>query len=158
MGLLEALLVGIAGLLGGFVNTLAGNGSAFTLPALEVFGLSPEAANGTNRLSIVALGLVGTVSFYRQGLIDWRMGVSGWPCPRRWAPSQAPSSPSRSARRSWTRSSSQAFSSSSGYSSSNRTAGSRARPGRSRPSAGSRRQPTSLSASTQAWSSWRSRT
>jgi len=75
VGLLEALLVGIAGLLGGFVNTLAGNGSAFTLPALEVFGLSPEAANGTNRLSIVALGLVGTVSFYRQGLIDWRMGI-----------------------------------------------------------------------------------
>jgi len=40
--LLEALLVGIAGLLGGFVNTLAGNGSAFTLPALEIFGLSPR--------------------------------------------------------------------------------------------------------------------
>jgi uncharacterized protein len=75
VGLLEALLVGIAGLLGGFVNTLAGNGSAFTLPALELFGLSPEAANGTNRLSIVALGLVGTVSFHRQGLIDWRVGI-----------------------------------------------------------------------------------
>lgn len=75
MQLVEALLVALAGLAGGFVNTLAGNGSAFTLPALEFFGLSEAAANGTNRLSIIALGLVGTISFHRQGLIDWRRSV-----------------------------------------------------------------------------------
>ena len=60
MGLLEALLVAIAGLAEGFVNTLAGNGTAFTLPALEFFGLPNEVANGTNRFSIIAVGLVGT--------------------------------------------------------------------------------------------------
>jgi uncharacterized protein len=75
--LLEALLTAVAGFVGGFVSTLASNGSAITLPALEFFGLPEHTANGTNRLSVVALGLIGTVSFYREGLlIDWRRG--GW--------------------------------------------------------------------------------
>ena len=68
---LEAVLVAIAG----FVSTLASNGSSVTLPALELLGLPEHAANGTNRLSVVSLGLVGTVSFARQGLIDWRKGA-----------------------------------------------------------------------------------
>jgi uncharacterized membrane protein YfcA len=71
---LEALLVVVAGFVGGFVSTLASNGSAVTLPALELLGLPEHLANGTNRLSVVALGLVGTISFYRQGLLDWRKG------------------------------------------------------------------------------------
>jgi uncharacterized membrane protein YfcA len=74
--LLETLLVAIAGFVGGFVSTLASNGSAVTLPALQLFGLPDHIANGTNRLSVIALGLVGTISFHRQGLIDWRKG--GW--------------------------------------------------------------------------------
>jgi uncharacterized membrane protein YfcA len=72
---LEAFLVVIAGFVGGFVSTLASNGSSVTLPALELLGLPEHTANGTNRLSVVALGLVGTVSFARQGLIDWRKGA-----------------------------------------------------------------------------------
>jgi uncharacterized membrane protein YfcA len=73
--LLEALLSTIVGFVGGFVSTLASNGSAITLPALEFFGLSEHVANGTNRLSVVALGFAGTVGFYRQGLINWREGT-----------------------------------------------------------------------------------
>ena len=72
---LEAVLVAAAGSVGGFVSTLASNGSSVTLPALELIGLPEHAANGTNRLSVVALGLVGTISFARQGLIDWRKGA-----------------------------------------------------------------------------------
>ena len=68
-------LLTAAGLLGGFVNILAGNGSAFTLPALQFAVLSGEADNGTNRLSITTLGIVDTVTFYRQGLIDWRSSI-----------------------------------------------------------------------------------
>jgi uncharacterized membrane protein YfcA len=68
---LEAILVAIAG----FVSTLASNGSSVTLPALELFGLPEHGANGTNRLSVVALGLVGTISFARERLIDWRKGA-----------------------------------------------------------------------------------
>jgi uncharacterized protein len=71
MGLLEILLVAVAGVVGGFINTLAGNGTAVVLPALELTGLSSEVANGTNRLSIIALGVVGTIEFYRRGLVDW---------------------------------------------------------------------------------------
>ncbi len=72
---LEAVLVAIAGLIGGFVSTLASNGSSVTLPALELLGLPEHTANGTNRLSVVALGLVGTISFARERLIDWRKGA-----------------------------------------------------------------------------------
>ena len=76
MGWLELLLATVAGIVGGFMSTLASNGSAVTLPALELLGLPEHMANGTNRLSVVALGLVGAASFYRQGLLDWRKG--GW--------------------------------------------------------------------------------
>jgi hypothetical protein len=50
---LQELLVVVAGFVGGFFSTLASNGSSVTLPAL---------------------GLVGTVHFARQGIIDWREG------------------------------------------------------------------------------------
>jgi hypothetical protein len=72
--LLETLLAAIAGLIGGFVSILASNGSAITLPMLELFGVPEHTANGTNRLSVVALGLMGTIGFYREGLVDWRRG------------------------------------------------------------------------------------
>jgi uncharacterized protein len=72
---LEVVLVAIAGFVGGFVSTLASNGSSVTLPALEFLGLPEHVANGTNRLSVVALGLAGTVHFYREGLVDWREGA-----------------------------------------------------------------------------------
>ena len=71
---LQELLVVVAGFVGGFFSTLASNGSSVTLPALGLLGLPEHVANGTNRLSVVALGLVGTVGFYRQGLVDWRKG------------------------------------------------------------------------------------
>ena len=69
---LEQFLVAIAG----FVGTLASNGSSVTLPALDLLGLPEHVANGTNRLSVVALGLVGSVHFYREGLVDWREDLS----------------------------------------------------------------------------------
>jgi uncharacterized membrane protein YfcA len=72
---LEEFLVTIAGFVGGFVSTLASNGSSVTLPALELLGLPEHVANGTNRLSVVALGLVGTISFASERLIDWRKGA-----------------------------------------------------------------------------------
>jgi uncharacterized membrane protein YfcA len=75
MGLQEVLVV-VAGFVGGFFSTLASNGSSVTLPALSLLGLPEHVANGTNRLSIVALGPVGTVHFARLGLIDWREGVT----------------------------------------------------------------------------------
>ena len=71
----KEILVTVAGFVGGFVSILASNGSSVTLPSLELFGLPEHAANGTNRLSVVALGLIGTIHFSREGLIDWRKGA-----------------------------------------------------------------------------------
>ncbi len=56
----------------GFVGTLGSNGSSLTLPALELLVLLEHVANGTKRLSLVTLGLVGTISFARERPIDWQ--------------------------------------------------------------------------------------
>jgi hypothetical protein len=74
IGLQESLVV-VAGFVGGFFSTLASNGSSVTLPTLSLLGLPEHVANGTNRLSVVAFGLVGTVHFARLGLIDCREGA-----------------------------------------------------------------------------------
>ena len=72
---LEEFIVAIAGFVGGFISTLASNGSSIALPALGFLGLPEHVANGTNRLSVVALGLVVTIHFSRGGLVDWREGA-----------------------------------------------------------------------------------
>ena len=48
------ILVVLAGLVAGFINTLAGSGSLITLPLLMFLGLPANVANGTNRISILA--------------------------------------------------------------------------------------------------------
>lgn len=49
--LLYALLFG-AGILSGFVNTLAGGGALFIMPVLLLLGFPPEVANATNRVGV----------------------------------------------------------------------------------------------------------
>jgi len=61
-----ALLAGV-GLVAGFVNTLAGGGSLLTLPALMLFGLPADVANGTNRLAILAQSGTSLTAFHRAG-------------------------------------------------------------------------------------------
>lgn len=64
--LLYAILLA-AGVLSGFVNTMAGGGSLLTLPALMLLGLPADMANGTNRLSVVSQSLSGVIFFHREG-------------------------------------------------------------------------------------------
>ncbi|UYG07444.1 sulfite exporter TauE/SafE family protein [Halomonas sp. M4R1S46] len=67
MTLLEALaLLGI-GTLAGFINVLSAGGSMLTLPMLMFLGLPPQAANGTNRVSIALQSVSAVVSFLRVG-------------------------------------------------------------------------------------------
>lgn len=55
----------------GFINTLAGNGSAITLTILtEVIGLPGNIANGTNRVGIAFQSSASTYVFYKNGKID----------------------------------------------------------------------------------------
>ncbi len=58
-----------AGLVAGFVNTLAGGGSILTLPLLMLAGLPPHVANGTNRVAVFLQSLAGTTDFNRHGLV-----------------------------------------------------------------------------------------
>lgn len=57
----------VAGLLAGFLNTLAGGGSLLTLPMLMLLGLPADLANGTNRLAIFAQSATGVWGFHRAG-------------------------------------------------------------------------------------------
>lgn len=55
---LQLVALGAAGLVGGFVNTLAGGGSLVTLPALLLLGLPADVANATNRVGVLAQSMV----------------------------------------------------------------------------------------------------
>ena len=62
-------LIGI-GILTGFINILAGGGSALTLPMLMFLGLPANIANGTNRIAILMQSIVVTNTFYRKKVIQ----------------------------------------------------------------------------------------
>jgi len=57
------LILLIAGLGCGLVNTLASSGSAISLPVLLLFGLSPLDANATNRLTVLFGSLMALRTF-----------------------------------------------------------------------------------------------
>ena len=64
------------GVVAGFVNTMAGGGSFLTLPALIFFfGLSPEHANATNRLSVLLQTGTGSAMFHRHGFTDMKLAL-----------------------------------------------------------------------------------
>lgn len=73
------LLLIAAGFLAGIVNTIAGGGSFLTLPALMVFGLDPQLANGTNRVAVLFSSASATLTFHKHGHLDrkaaWRLTI-----------------------------------------------------------------------------------
>jgi len=65
-----------AGLVAGFINTLAGSGSLVTLPALMFIGHLPAPiANGTNRIGLVLQNVVAVGSFRSQNVMDLKGGL-----------------------------------------------------------------------------------
>lgn len=66
----EYLVLAVAGVFAGFMNTLAGGGSLLTLPALMLIGLPADVANGTNRVAILAQTIASTGFFDREGRLD----------------------------------------------------------------------------------------
>ena len=75
----QLAVLGLAGLVGGFVNTLAGGGSLVTLPALLLLGLPADVANATNRVGVLAQSLVaarglGRDPRLRGGPVAWVLG------------------------------------------------------------------------------------
>src|SRR6267154_844550 len=61
----------IAGIACGFINTLASSGSAISLPMLLTLGLPALAANATNRLPVLFGSLMALRTFQTQGKVDW---------------------------------------------------------------------------------------
>ena len=65
-----AALLFVAGLAAGFINAVAGGGSAITLPILtELVGAS--VANGTNRVAILVANLAAIVGYERDDKVPW---------------------------------------------------------------------------------------
>jgi uncharacterized membrane protein YfcA len=68
--LVELVVLAVAGLLAGFVNTLAGAGSLLTLPALLMLGMPADVANATNRVGVFLAAAAGASGFAQGGMLD----------------------------------------------------------------------------------------
>ncbi len=60
----------LAGLFAGFINTLAGGGSMLTLPALMMLGMPADIANATNRVGIFLQSMAGAKGFRDYDRLD----------------------------------------------------------------------------------------
>ena len=70
-----ALLVGV-GVVGGFLNVMAGGGSLLTVPVMVFMGIPGPVANGTNRIAILAQNLTAIATFARRGFSDFRLSLT----------------------------------------------------------------------------------
>lgn len=73
------VVLGVAGIAVGIVNTLAGGGSVISLSLLMFFGLDANVANGTNRIAIVFQTAAGIKKFSDSKKLDlpkgWQFAV-----------------------------------------------------------------------------------
>ena len=75
MDYIEIIALIVAGLMVGFINTLAGGGSIISLSVLMLMGLPAPVANGTNRIAILIQTITATGSFRQQKVLDSRKGL-----------------------------------------------------------------------------------
>ena len=83
LSLWVTVLLLLGGFAAGFINTVAGGGSAITVPILiELLG-SATIANGTNRVAVLLQSLVGIGRFQKGGAVPlWdacRINLRGFP-------------------------------------------------------------------------------
>ena len=69
------LFVILAGVLTGFINTLAGSGSAVSLTMLGILGLPADVANGTNRIAILLQNIIGVKTFHKKKQLDIKKNI-----------------------------------------------------------------------------------
>ena len=75
MTIIEVVLLIVAGLMVGFINTLAGGGSIISLSVLMMLGLPAPLANGTNRIAIAIQSMTAVTSFSVQKVMVFRKGL-----------------------------------------------------------------------------------
>lgn len=71
----DALLLLLAGIAAGVINTLAGAGSLLTVPVLVLLGMPGTLANGTNRVGVLVHNLVASWRFHAEGISGIRAAV-----------------------------------------------------------------------------------
>jgi uncharacterized membrane protein YfcA len=72
IGLNTLLLLVGAGLVAGFLNTVASSGTAVTLPVMIGLGLHPMLANATNRVPVLLGCVVAVWKFHQAGQMPWK--------------------------------------------------------------------------------------
>lgn len=80
MSLIDAVLIMLAGMAAGTINTIVGSGTLVTFPTLLALGYPPVAANMSNSLGLVAGGLSGTWGYRKEldGLKDLLKRLAPW--------------------------------------------------------------------------------
>lgn len=73
---IQFILAILAGIAAGVINTLAGSGSAVTLPMLVFLGLDAGVANATNRVGVLVQNIAGIATYQRNKKLD--IGGSFW--------------------------------------------------------------------------------
>lgn len=68
------LLVG-SGVLVGVINTFAGAAAVLTITLFSILGLPLSVANATNRIPVIFQTVTMSIGFFRQGLLDFRLGL-----------------------------------------------------------------------------------
>ena len=71
----EYLILFLAGLASGSINTIAGGGSLLTLPILIFMGLPPTVANGTNRVQLIFAQLFAVYGFKSKGIYNYKFSL-----------------------------------------------------------------------------------
>lgn len=77
---LQLLLLLIVGTAAGFINVMAGGGSAITLPVLILLGLDSTLANGTNRIAIFIQNIFAIGGFRQQKFHQFNISLKMAAC------------------------------------------------------------------------------
>lgn len=72
-----AIFCGIASIIGGFIDAIAGGGGLLTMPALLICGIPPHIALGTNKIGASLGTAVALLNFSANHLVKWRMVIYG---------------------------------------------------------------------------------
>jgi hypothetical protein len=62
----------VSGVFVGFINTLAGGGTAISIAVLMMLGLPANVANGTNRIAVIFQNITSVQAFNKKKLLPWR--------------------------------------------------------------------------------------
>ncbi len=75
MTFVHALILILAGIAVGFINTIAGGGSAISLSVLILLGLPAGVANGTNRIAILIQNIGASLNYKRLKVLESKKGL-----------------------------------------------------------------------------------